>query len=82
MEILEIKKPFEIKEIDSETLTKVKSLPRIDFDVFTALILNGTVRQLVKFKHRKTIFFDEEIGYFLYLNPAYLELRKCGEFIE
>ena len=82
MEDQQTKKIFDPEEIDAEVLGKVKSLPRIDFDAFTALHISGQVKRLKKLKKRRTIFFDEETGYFLYLNPLYKQLHKCGEFIE
>jgi len=36
MEDQQTKKIFDPEEIDAEVLAKVKSLPRIDFDAFTA----------------------------------------------
>lgn len=69
-----------VKEISEETLQKVKSLPRIDYNAFMELINQGQVVKLVKFKKPKTIFYDEESKVFLYLNPFHKELNRCGYF--
>jgi hypothetical protein len=69
-----------MKEISEETLKKVKSLPRIDFNAFIELVNQKQVRKLVKFKKPKTIFYDEESKIFLYLNPFHKELNRCGYF--
>lgn len=69
-----------MKEISEETLQKVKSLPRIDFNAFTELVNQKQVIKLVKFKKPKTIFYDEESKVFLYLNPFHKELNRCGYF--
>jgi hypothetical protein len=69
-----------MKEISEETLQKVKSLPRIDFNAFIELVSQKQVKKLVKFKKPKTIFYDEESKVFLYLNPFHKELNRCGYF--
>jgi hypothetical protein len=71
---------MEEKTISKETLEKVKSLPRIDYYAFIELINQKQVKQLVKFKKPKTIFYDEESKLFLYLNPFHKEFSKCGYF--
>lgn len=71
---------MEEKTISKETLEKVKSLPRIDYNAFIELINQKQVKQLVKFKKPKTIFYDEETKLFLYLNPFHKEFSKCGYF--
>jgi hypothetical protein len=71
---------MEKKTISNETLERVKTLPRIDYLAFLELIKQGQVERLVKFKNPRTIFFDEETGFFLYLNPFHLSLCKCGTF--
>jgi hypothetical protein len=71
---------MEKKTISNETLERVKSLPRIDYIAYQELINQGQIQRLVKFTKPRTIFFDEETGYFLYLNPFHLSLCKCGTF--
>jgi hypothetical protein len=71
---------MEVKTIKKETLERVKSLPRIDYLAYLELINQKQVIQLRKLKKPRTIFFDEETGFFLYLNPYHLELSKCGTF--
>jgi hypothetical protein len=72
---------METKEISKETLEKVRTLPRIDFNAFTELVNQKQVNRLVKFKKPKTIFYDEDNKVFLYLNPFHKELNRCGYFI-
>jgi hypothetical protein len=71
---------MEEKTISNEDLLKVKSLDRIDFHAFKELVKSGAVTAFCKFKVPRTIFFDEETGYFLYVNPYHKALCKCGEF--
>lgn len=71
---------MEVKEISEETLTKMKTLPKIKFSAFQELINKGQVIRLVKLKHPKTIFFDEETEMFVYLNKYHGALCKCGKF--
>ena len=73
---------MEEKTISNEVLERVKTLPRIDYRAYCELINQGQVLRLVKLKTPKTIFFDEESGFFLYLNPYHLQLFKCGTFID
>jgi hypothetical protein len=56
---------METKEISKETLEKVRTLPRIDFNAFTELVNQKQVNRLVKFKKPKTIFYDEDNKVFL-----------------
>lgn len=73
---------MEVQEISEETLARVKSLPRIDFNAFIELVNTKQVKRLIKFKSPRTIFFDEEMQSFLYLNPVQKLLIPCGKFIE
>ena len=72
---------MEKKTISKETLEKVKSLPRIDYLAFQMLVFNGQVERKIKFTRPRTIFFDEEINSFVYLNPYHKQLHICGKFI-
>jgi len=69
------------KTISTEVLERVKTLPRLDYIAFQLLVTQKQVKCFIRFTKPKTIFFDEESGYFLYLNPYHLALQKCGEFI-
>lgn len=71
---------MEEKTISNEVIERVKTLPRIDYQTYLELINQGQVIKLVKLKSPRTIFFDEETGLFLYLNPYHLSLCKCGTF--
>ena len=71
---------MEKKTISNEVLEKIKTLPRIDFVAYNELIKQGQVIKLVKLKQPRTIFFDEETGFFLYINPYHLNFSKCGTF--
>lgn len=72
---------MEEKTISNETLEKVKTLPRIDYYQYLELINQGQVKRLVKLKGKpRTIFFDEETGFFLYMNQFHKGFSKCGEF--
>lgn len=71
---------METKTISNETLERIKELPRIDYLAYLELVKQGQVEKLVKFKKPRTIFFDENTGFFLYLNPYHLNLCKCGTF--
>ena len=74
---------MEVKqEITEETLAKIKSLPRLDYEAYKQLIEQKQVKRLIKLKSKRTIFFIENENAFYYLNPVYNELHKCGEFIE
>jgi len=73
---------MEIKEISPETLEKIKTLPRIDYTAYVELINQKQVIRLAKLKTPRTIFFDEESGFFLYMNPYHRDLCKCGTFNE
>lgn len=68
--------------ISEETIERVKSMPRIDYDAYKALIDLKQVKRLIKLKLPRTIFVDEENGCFYYLNPIWQQLHKCGEFSE
>lgn len=70
------------KTISKETLERVKTLPRIDYLAFQMLITSGQVIRKIKFTKPRTIFFDEENGVFLYLNPYHLDLHVCGLWAE
>lgn len=70
------------KAISSETLERVKTLPRIDYIAFQLLVTQKQVKRLKKLTKPRTIFFDEETKKFLYLNPFHCELHACGEFTE
>jgi hypothetical protein len=71
---------MEEKTISNEVLERIKTLPRIDYLAYLELINQGQVKRLVKLNSPRTIFFDEETGFFLYLNPYHLSLCKCGTF--
>ena len=71
---------MEQKTISNETLEKIKTLPRIDYQAYLELIKQGQVMPVVKLKKARTIFFDELTGWFLYVNPYHLSLCKCGTF--
>lgn len=71
---------MENKTISNETLKRVKSLPRIDYVAFQLLVTQKQINCTIKFRHPRTIFFDELDGFFYYLNPYHLELQKCGHF--
>lgn len=71
---------MEEKTISNETLERVKTLPRIDYVAYQLLVTQKQVKSFIKFKKPRTIFFDEETGFFLYLNPYHLYLQKCGTF--
>jgi len=71
---------MEKKTISNEVLEKIKTLPRINFDTYLELINQGQVTRLVKLKQPRTIFFDEDTGYFLYVNPYHCNFSKCGTF--
>lgn len=71
---------MEQKTISNEVLERVKSLPRIDYVAYQLLVTQKQVISFIKFKKPRTIFFDEETGLFLYLNPYHLHLQKCGTF--
>jgi len=73
---------MEKKTISTEVLERVKTLPRIDYIAFQLLVTQKQVECFIKFTKPKTIFFDEEKGCFLYLNPYHLSLQKCGKFTE
>lgn len=73
---------MENKTISNETLERVKTLPRIEYLAFQMLVTSKQVKCFIKFKSPRTIFFDEEKNYFLYLNPYHKELQICGKFIE
>jgi len=73
---------MERKTISNETLERVKTLPRIGYDTYSELIRQSQVKRIVKLKSPKTIFFDEEKGCFLYLNPYHGDLFVCGIFNE
>lgn len=73
---------MEQKTISNETLLRVKTLPRFDYIAYQMLVTSKQVESYVKFKRPRTIFFDEEICRFLYLNPYHKELHICGKFIE
>jgi hypothetical protein len=46
------------------------------------LVTSKQVESYIKFKKARTIFYDDEISRFLYLNPYHKELHICGKFIE
>ena len=71
---------MEQKTISNEVLQKINTLPRISYSAYLELIKQGQVIRLVKLKSPKTIFFDEETGLFLYMNPYHQQLSKCGTF--
>ena len=71
---------MEQKTISNEVLERIKTLPRIDYLAYLELIKQGQITRLARLKQPRTIFFDEETGYFLYLNPYHLHLSKCGTF--
>lgn len=73
---------MERKTISNETLERVKTLPRFDYVAYQMLVTSKQVESYIKFKRPRTIFFDEEICRFLYLNPYHKELHICGKFIE
>ena len=73
---------METKTISNETLQRVKSLPRIDYLAFQLLVTSKQVKCWIKFTKTRTIFFDEETGFFLYLNPYHKHLQACGKFID
>jgi hypothetical protein len=70
------------KELSIEVLDSVESLPRVKFKVFTELVSQGVIKRTVKFKKSRTIFFNEDTKFFLYLNPYYKKLNVCGWFVE
>ena len=73
---------MEEKTISNETLERVKTLPRIDYLAYLELINQNQVERKLKLQTARTIFFDESINSFLYLNPYHKELHVCGTFIE
>jgi hypothetical protein len=73
---------MEEKTISNETLQRVKTLPRFDYLAYQILVISKQVESFIKFKKPRTIFYDEDISRFLYLNPYHKELHICGKFIE
>jgi hypothetical protein len=73
---------MEEKTISKETLERVKTLPRFDYVAYQMLVTSKQVESYIKFKKARTIFYDDEISRFLYLNPYHKELHICGKFIE
>lgn len=71
---------MEEKTISNETLERIKSLPRIEYDQYLELINQGQIKRLAKLRKPRTIFFDEETGLFLYINHWHMALCKCGVF--
>jgi hypothetical protein len=71
---------MENKTISNETLERVRTLPRIDYVAFQLLVSQKKIICFTKFKHPRTIFFDELDGFFYYLNPYHKLLQKCGTF--
>jgi hypothetical protein len=73
---------MEEKTISNETLERIKSLPRINYDQYLELIKQGQIIRLVKLRKPRTIFFDEETGLFLYVNHWHMGFSKCAKFKE
>jgi hypothetical protein len=71
---------MEEKTIQKETLEAIKTLPRIDYLAYVELINQGQLIRLVKLKKPRTIFFDEESGFFLYINPYHKNFSRCATF--
>jgi hypothetical protein len=71
----------ERQEISQETLDRIGSLPRIDYDAYMELVIQKQITRTAKIKP-KTIFFDEEAGVFLFLNKYHNDLQVCGAFSE
>lgn len=69
-------------EITQETKDQMKRLPKMDYKTYLALIEQKQVTRLAKLKYPRTIWFDEETGMFIYLNPYHQALCKCGRFTE
>jgi hypothetical protein len=45
------------------------------------LVTQKQIKPLIRFTKPRTIFFDENDGFFYYLNPFHKHLQKCGEFL-
>lgn len=70
------------EEISEEELKRVKSLPRLDYNIYCNLIELGIVKRVTKLKSPKTIFYSEDEKSLLYLSPYHKRLFVCGEFNE
>lgn len=68
------------EQISEEELKRVKSLPRLDYDVYCNLIELGIVKRITKLKSPKTIFYSEDEKSLLYLSPYHKQLFVCGVF--
>jgi len=66
--------------ISTETLKRVKTLPRLDYLTYLSLIEIGVVKRTTKLKSPRTIFYSEDEKSLLYLNPYHKKLFVCGVF--
>ena len=68
------------KDASPETLEKINSFCRMPFETFKELIALGDIIPSCKLKTSRTIFYDDSTEHFVYLNPYFGELVKCGEW--
>ena len=73
---------LEINKISEETIEKMKTLNKVNWEVYKELIKNKQIVAVYKFKTPKSIFFDEAEDKFLFFNPVYRKLFFCAKFVE
>lgn len=75
-------KSLEQNKISNETIETMKSLAKIDWNMYKELVRSKQVIPVYKFKSPKSVFFDESENKFFYFNPIFSKLFYCGKFVD
>lgn len=68
-------------KLSLEDKEKLKSFDKLNYNQFKKLVDQGSVTACVKFKKIKpNIYLDPRTQHFVYVNPKYMQIRKCGEW--
>ena len=75
-------KSLEQNKISDETIETMKSLAKIDWNIYKELVRSKQIIPVYKFKSPKIIFFNETENKFFYFNPIFSKLFYCGKFVD
>jgi hypothetical protein len=68
-------------KLSQEDEAKLKTFDKMKFEQFKALVEQGVITACVKFKKiQPTVYLDPKTQHFVYVNPKYAHIRKCGEW--
>ena len=73
---------MEENQFTDETRQLMKSLNKVDWEVYNELLRTNQIIPECKFKSKKSIFFNETENVFMFFNPVLRKLFPCGKFVD